>query len=70
MQYLVVVEKGDSGYGAFVPDVEGVFATGATVKEVTERMQEALQAHIDWLLRDNEAVPLPSCSAGCVEVVV
>ena len=42
MQYLVVVEKGLSSYGAFVPDLPSCIAVGETEKEVVALIQEAI----------------------------
>ena len=34
MEYLVVVEKGDKSYGAYVPDWPGCIAVGQSRREV------------------------------------
>jgi predicted RNase H-like HicB family nuclease len=36
MRYAVVIEKAAQNYGAYVPDLPGCVATGATIQE-TER---------------------------------
>ena len=69
-RYLIVIESGPNNYSAFVPDVDGVIATGATVEEVTRTMQEALEFHLEGLRNDGEPLPQPTCSAGCVDVDV
>ena len=69
-RYLIVIESGPNNYSAFVPDVDGVIATGATVEEVTRTMQEALEFHLEGLRNDGELLPQPTCSAGCVDVDV
>ena len=48
-RYVVIVEPGDHNYSAYVPDVPGVIATGATVGEVTDMMREALEFHLEGL---------------------
>ena len=40
MKYLVVIEKNDAGYGAYVPDLPGSVAVG----ESRERVRSALGA--------------------------
>jgi len=37
MRYAVVIEKAGSNYGAYVPDLPGYIATGATITEVEEQ---------------------------------
>ena len=65
--YLVVYEQGDDGaWGAFSPDVEGIFALGATRDEVEVRMAEALTAHVAYLRETGRDVPRPHTDAGRV----
>ena len=61
MQYLVVVEKGESSYGAFVPDLPGCVAVGETEKEVVKLIQEAIQYHLEDLQIEGQPIP-PSVS--------
>lgn len=66
-EYLVVYEQSeDGGWGAHSPDVEGVFALGATREEVESRMAEALAAHLDYLRERGETAPEPRTEAGRV----
>ena len=65
--YLVIYEQAeDGGWGAHSPDVEGVFALGATRQEVEQRMAEALGAHLELLRERCERVPEPHTEAGRV----
>jgi predicted RNase H-like HicB family nuclease len=65
--YLVIYEESpDGGWGAHSPDVEGVFAVGATRAEVEARMAEALTAHLAYLREHGGAVPEPHTDAGRV----
>ncbi len=44
-KYLVVYERAeDGGWGAYLPDLGGVVALGASRGEVADRIQEALDA--------------------------
>jgi len=54
---MVVIEKGESSYGAFSPDVPGCVAVGDTREEVLQLFREALQDHLE-LMRE-EHLPLP-----------
>jgi len=65
--YLVIYEQAeDGGWGAHSPDVEGVFALGATRREVEERMSEALSAHLAHLRSEGLPLPEPRTDAGRV----
>jgi predicted RNase H-like HicB family nuclease len=61
MQYTVIYEKGDSAWGAYVPDLPGVIAAGDSREEVESLIREAVESHIEGLRAEGLAVPLP-CS--------
>lgn len=54
---LVVLEKGETSYGASSPDVPGCVVVGDTREEALQLFREALQEHLE-LMRD-EHLPLP-----------
>lgn len=68
MQYMVVVEKGDSSYGAFVPDLPGCIAVGETEDEVMVLIQEAIQFHLEDLQNEGQPIPLPVSKSTFVDV--
>ncbi len=68
MKYTVVVEEGESSFGAFVPDLPGCVAVGATKEEALRLIKEAIEFHIEGLLEDGEQVPEPHCELAEVEV--
>ena len=70
MDYLAVYEEGRKGWSAYLPDIDGVFATGRTRKEVEQRILEAAQAHVEWLLREGDSVPEPTFHAGTINIIV
>jgi len=49
-RYMVVVERGDTSWGAHVPDLPGCVAIGATREEVIQLIREAIELHIDGLI--------------------
>jgi predicted RNase H-like HicB family nuclease len=68
MKFLIVIEKADSNYSAYSPDLPGCVATGNTPEEVTRNMQEAIVLHIQGLREDNLPVPEPRALAEYVAV--
>ena len=68
MKYLVFIEKTQTGYSAYSPDVLGCVSTGATLEEVNENMQEAIEFHIDGLIEEGLEIPKPSTYSAYVEV--
>ncbi|MBI3703234.1 MAG: type II toxin-antitoxin system HicB family antitoxin [Rhizobiales bacterium] len=67
MRYAVVIEKADGNYSAYVPDLPGYIATGATVKAVEAEIRSAIRFHIDGLKEDGLPVPAPTSIADYVE---
>ena len=60
MEYVVIYEKGDNSYGAYVPDLPGCITVGETLKETQTLIQEAIAFHIEGLQEDGDDVPQPS----------
>ncbi len=67
MRYAVVIEKANGNYSAYVPDLSGCVATGATVEAVETEIREAIRFHIDGLKADGLEVPMPTSIAEYVE---
>ena len=68
MMYTVIYEKGDSTWGAYVPDLPGVVAVGDSRGEVESLIREAVEFHIEGLNAEGLAVPQPASWAGTVEI--
>ena len=68
MQYLVVIEEGESGFGAYVPDLPGCIAAAASREEVLTLIEDAIEFHIDGLKEHGDPVPRPTSTAQLVEV--
>lgn len=67
-RYAIVMEKAKSNYAAYVPDLPGCVATGATVKQTERRIREAIEVHVAGLREDGLPVPKPSSRVDYVEV--
>jgi predicted RNase H-like HicB family nuclease len=68
MQYLVIVEKGQSGFGAYVPDLPGCIAAAPSRKEVVRLIHEAIEFHVEDLRERGEPVPRPASTVELVDV--
>lgn len=67
MRYAIVIERAEGNYSAYVPDLPGCVATGATVPEVEQEMRDAIRFHIDGLKADGLPIPQPTSIADYVE---
>jgi predicted RNase H-like HicB family nuclease len=70
MRYAIVIEKAPSNYAAYVPDLRGCVATGATVEETEKLIREAIEFHLEGLRADGLPIPPPSSQVEYVEVSV
>lgn len=64
--YLAVVERGETGWGAYVPDLPGVVAAAGSEAEARALISEAVEFHIEGLRTVGEPVPEPSSGAHWV----
>ena len=68
MKYLVVIENGESGWGAHVPDLPGCVAAADSRDEVVKLIREAIDMHLDDMRTRGERPPKPSSEGEMVEV--
>jgi predicted RNase H-like HicB family nuclease len=69
-EYIVVVEKSDGGFAAYVPDLPGCVAAGETRDETLTLIREAIELHVDSLNAAGERVPAPTSATESVAVHV
>ena len=68
MRYAVVIEKSDTGYVAYVPDLPGCVAAGETMGETSRLIKEAIEFHLEGMREDGLALPEPTSVTDYVEV--
>ncbi len=57
MRYAVVIERGTTSYGAYVPDLPGCVAVGETLAEVRELIKEAIVFHLEGIEEEGSKIP-------------
>jgi predicted RNase H-like HicB family nuclease len=68
-EYLVIFERAeDGGWGAYLPDLPGVVALGASRDEVAARIKEALDAYAQEMADLRTPLPEPVAAAGTIQV--
>ncbi len=67
MRYAVVIEKAKGNYSAYVPDLSGCVATGASLQKVEKNIREAIRFHLDGLRQDGLPVPEPTSTCDYIE---
>jgi predicted RNase H-like HicB family nuclease len=68
VRYAVVIEDAGSNFSAYVPDLPGCVATGATVAEAEQAIRRAIEFHLEGLREDGTPIPRPSSHVEYVEV--
>ena len=68
MRYAIVIEDAGGNLSAYVPDLPGCIAVGATLKETETAIREAIEFHLEGLREDNLPIPNASSRVDYVEV--
>ena len=68
MQYVVILEEGPESWGAYVPDLPGCVAAGATREEALELIQEAIEFHLDGMKENGNPIPEPHSYSEVIQV--
>lgn len=69
-RYAVVIEKTETGFGAYVPDLPGCVSTGHTLEETERNIREAIKFHLDGMREDGDPIPEPTTVTAYVETPV
>ena len=68
MRFAVVIEQAELNYSAYVPDLPGCVATGATIKDAENEIRAAIKFHIEGMKEDGLTIPSPRSAVEYVEV--
>lgn len=66
--YLVIYERSNDGWAAYVPDLPGCVAVGSSREETAKLIREAIKFHIEGLKEEGLPIPEPSADAEQVSV--
>ncbi len=55
MRYAIVIENAGPNFSAYVPDLPGCVAPGATLEEVQRETREAIALHLESMREDGDA---------------
>lgn len=66
--YAIVIEKAESNFSAYVPDLPGCVATGETIEETEEQIREAIEFHLQGMREDGIPIPEPTSQVEYVKI--
>jgi predicted RNase H-like HicB family nuclease len=67
-RYAIVIEKAASNFAAYVPDLPGCVATGATVADTKRLLRGAIELHLQGMRSDGLPIPKPSSVVEYLEL--
>jgi predicted RNase H-like HicB family nuclease len=70
VEYTVIYERGETNWGAYIPDLPGCVSIGDTFLEVQENIKEAIELYLEVLREDGLPIPEPATEVGKVAVMV
>ena len=68
MRYVIVIEKAEDNFSAYVPDLPGCVATGVTAEQAESQIRKAIAFHLDGMREDGISIPQPASRVDYVEV--
>lgn len=66
--YVIVIEKGATSCGAYVPDLQGCVAAGDNEAEVRELIYKGIRLHLEAMQRSGKPIPEPASRIAYVDV--
>jgi len=67
-KYLVVFERAGEKYTAYVPDIPGCFAAGATLSEAENNIHKAIRRQIQSIVQKGEPLPEGAAFSEYIEI--
>jgi predicted RNase H-like HicB family nuclease len=68
MRYAIVIEKAESNYSAYVPDLPGCTTTGKTVEETIRNLRQAITGHLELMVETSQPIPDPTVLVDYIDV--
>jgi len=68
MRYVVILEKGENNFGAYMPDLPGCAVVGETREEALQLIREAVGLHVSAMRERGDVLPEPASSTEYVQV--
>ncbi|HWN97577.1 MAG TPA: type II toxin-antitoxin system HicB family antitoxin [Methylomirabilota bacterium] len=68
MRYTIVIEQGDTSFGAYVPDLPGCVAAAESREEVVKLIHEAIDEHLQVMREEGMPVPAARSTVEYAEV--
>jgi predicted RNase H-like HicB family nuclease len=67
-EYVVILEPGPESWSAYVPDLPGCVAAGASREETMNLIRRAIELHVEAMHEDGDPLPEPSTDTFRVSI--
>jgi len=54
---IVILEKSNTNYSAFIPELDGCIATGGSIQETVANIEEAVRIHLEGMKEEGLKIP-------------
>jgi predicted RNase H-like HicB family nuclease len=68
LKYAIVIERAENNYSAYVPDLPGCVATGASIEETESEIRAAIEFHLEGIREDGLPIPAPQSRVEYIDV--
>lgn len=68
MKFVIIIEKGDTNYGAYAPDIPGCIGLGQTPDEARQDLLSGLRGHLQLMAEDGDPMPQPISTVDYLDV--
>lgn len=66
--WAVILERGETSWGACCPDLPGCVAVADTEEETIALIKEAVRTHLELLRMHGESIPIPASKVFMLSV--
>ncbi len=68
MRLAIIIEKGESNYGAYAPDIPGCIGLGSTPAQARKDLLDGLAGHLRRMAEDGDAMPAASSTVEYIDI--
>ena len=66
--YTIVIEKTETRYSTYVPDLPGCITVGDTVNQTRKHIKKAIELYIEELTIEGKSIPKPTTISEIISV--
>jgi predicted RNase H-like HicB family nuclease len=68
MKFAIIIEKGETNYGAYAPDIPGCVGLGAIPERARKDLLNGLAAHLRLMAQDGDPMPVAASTVDYIDI--